>query len=441
MRWMASPASARGPLKPSSKTGMRSGEYFLPLLVSGTMRSSHFDRNISVRQPLLHLNIEIKSKPQHRHGKDFHPNYQLAIITRLHMLPRYLLIRYLLITCLLSIGLQAHAELTPVKFINDWKWEGQAAPLLMASDLGFFTEEQLDVTLDVGKGSLDALPKVASGEYDFGSADINSLIKWRDDNPDVDMKAIYIIYNAPPFAVLGRPSLGVIGPLDLEGRTLGAPAFDGAFAQWPAFVIANGILEDKVTIEDVGFPVREPMLAAGDVDAITGFSFTSYITLQQNGVPTEDISLMLMSDFGLDLYGNAIIVNPAFAKDNPRKVKAFLRAAVRGYQDTIANPAAAVEHVVSRVEGADRDIELQRLVMAIGHHIVTEEVRSIGLGNVINTRLEKSIAQLDTVHNFDQKPGAEDIFDDSFLPAMAARQLQNPKSGESSTKPASQTVK
>ncbi len=323
--------------------------------------------------------------------------------------------------CLSSVSL--HAAETAIRFINDWKWEGQAAPLLLALDEGYFSEESLNVTLEIGKGSLDALPKVASGEFDMGSADINSLITWRDKHPGIDMKAIYIIYNSPPFAVLGRASLGVIGPQNLEGHRLGAPAFDGAFAQWPAFVVANGIIEDQVDIVDVGFPVREPMLAAGDVDAITGFSFTSYISLQKNGVPASDISLMLMSDFGLDLYGNAIIVNPDFAEGNPRAVKAFLRGAVRGYQSTIANPTAAVEHVLSRLEEPDKDTELSRLIMAIGHHIVTDEVRGSGLGDVVESRLEKSIAQLDAIHGFNKIPKASDIFDKSYLPAIASRQL------------------
>jgi NitT/TauT family transport system substrate-binding protein len=52
-------------------------------------------------------------------------------------------------------------------------------------------------------------------------------------------------------------------PKDLEGKTLGAPAPDGAYAQWNAFVEANGIDASTVTIENVGFPVREPMLAQG----------------------------------------------------------------------------------------------------------------------------------------------------------------------------------
>lgn len=312
---------------------------------------------------------------------------------------------------------------TPVRFINDWKWQGPAAPLLLAKDEGFFVSEGLNVTLSEGNGSLDAIPRVANGEFDMGSADINSLIIWRDQNPNVNLKAIFIIYNAPPFAVLGRPSLGVFGPQDLEGHSLGAPAADGAFAQWPALVKANGILADKVTIKDVSFPEREPMLARGEVDAITGYSFTSFINLQENGVPTEDISLMLMSDFGLDLYGNAIIVNPEFATSKPDAVRGFLRATIRGYQNTIAHPAAAISYVLNRNENAKEDIELRRLVMAIGHNIVTDEVRENGLGYASSVRLDKSINQLAGIHEFSSQPASDTIFDAGFLPEKAERML------------------
>lgn len=312
-----------------------------------------------------------------------------------------------------------------VRYINDWKWEGQTAPLLLALDEGYFADENLDVTLEPGTGSVDAIPKVASGEFEMGAADINSLITWRAEHPDVDLKAVYIIYNAPPFAVIGRPSLGVTGPLDLEGHTLGAPVNDGAFAQWPAFVRANGIIAERVTIEDIGFPVREPLLADGEVDAITGFSFTSMVSLEAKGVPPEDLSLMLMSDFGLDLYGNAIIVNPEFAAERPDDVKAFLRAAVRGFQQTIRNPAAAVQYPLKRSPDAEEATELKRLVMAIGHHIATEEVSQIGLGAVVEPRLEKSIAQLAEMHDFADIPAAADVFDDSYLPELGSRLLPN----------------
>jgi len=86
---------------------------------------------------------------------------------------------FLVGTALCIVSIKAIAADTEIRFINDWKWEGQAAPLLLALDQGFFSEEGLEASLHIGNGSLDAIPKVASGEFDMGSADINSLITWR----------------------------------------------------------------------------------------------------------------------------------------------------------------------------------------------------------------------------------------------------------------------
>jgi len=98
---------------------------------------------------------------------------------------------------------------------------------------------------------------------------------------------------------------------------------------------------EAVKIEPVGFPTREPMLAEGNVDAVTGFSFSSYLNLVNLGVPEDDISTILMADHGVDLYGNAIIVNTEFAAENPDAVKDFLAAVGKGWADAIADPAAA----------------------------------------------------------------------------------------------------
>jgi NitT/TauT family transport system substrate-binding protein len=89
---------------------------------------------------------------------------------------------------------------------------------------------------------------------------------------------------SPPSPLSGRISQGVTTPADLEGRRLGAPPPDGAWAQFPIFAAAQGLNVDAITIEPVGFPTREPMLAAGEVDAVTGFSFTSYLNTTRLGL-------------------------------------------------------------------------------------------------------------------------------------------------------------
>ncbi len=310
---------------------------------------------------------------------------------------------------------------TPVKFTLDWKFEGPAAPFVVAIDRGYYKAEGLDVTMDTAGGSLEPLNRLAAGTYDIGFGDINSLIKFRDANPGVPIKAIFMVYNKPPFSIVARKSRGVTKPKDLEGKKLGAPAPDGAYAQWPIFVKANNIDAAKVTIENVGFPVREPMLAAGQVDAITGFSFSSYINLKDRGVPADDIVVLLMADYGVNLYGNAIIVNPKFAAEKPEAVKGFLRAFLKGLKDTVKDPTSAVDSVIRRNDVAKKDVELERLQMALKDNILTPEVKANGFGNVVPARLDAAIDQIGLTFNFKAKPKAGDIFDPSFLPPNADR--------------------
>ena len=315
----------------------------------------------------------------------------------------------------------AHAQ-TAVKFSLDWKFEGPAAPFTVAIDKGYFKAEGLDVTIDTAGGSLEPINRVASGTYDMGIGDINSLIKFRDQNPGAPIKAVFMFYNKPAFSIVGRKSRGVSAPKDLEGKKLGAPPPDGAYAQWPIFVQANGIDASKVTIVSVGFPVREPMLASGEVDAITGFSFSSYINLKDRGVPANDITVLLMADYGVNLYGNTIMVNPKFAAEKPEVVKAFLRALTKGMQETVKNPAASVETVLKRNDVAKKDVELERLMMAIKDNIMTDEVKANGYGSVDMARLDKSIDQIAITYTFKNgKPKGADIFDASFLPSGADR--------------------
>ncbi len=261
----------------------------------------------------------------------------------------------LLLTAFTAAAMMPAQAQTRVHLTLDYRFEGPSAPFLVAADRGYYKAEGLDVTIDTAPTPLDPITRVGSGSYEVGFVDFNALIKYRDANPAAPVQAVFIVYNRPPYAIVGRKSRGVEKPKDLEGKKLGAPVADPTFAQWKIFAKTNNIDAAKVTVENVGMPVREPMLAAGQVDAITGFSFSTYVTLKDRGVPADDIVVMLMADYGVNLYGNAIIVNSKFAAENPQAVRGFLRAFVKGLKETIRNPRNAVESVLRRNDVAKKD--------------------------------------------------------------------------------------
>jgi len=311
---------------------------------------------------------------------------------------------------------------TRIKLSLDSRIEGTAAPFAVAIDKGYFKAEGLDVTIEPAPNRLEPLNRVATGGYDMGFVDIDALIKFRDANPSSALKAVFMVYNRPAFAIIGRKSRGVAKPKDLEGKTLGAPAADLAYAQWKIFTKANDIDPAKVKIENVGIPVRDPMLQNGQVDAITGLSSSSFINLKSMGVPVDDIVVMPMADYGVDLYGNVIMVSPKLAAENPDAVKGFLRAFLKGLKDTVKNPTAALDSVLKRNEEAHKPVELERLRLTIKDNILTPEVKANGYGGVDDARLAKAIDQIALTYEFKKaKPKAADAFDASFLPPASER--------------------
>jgi NitT/TauT family transport system substrate-binding protein len=318
----------------------------------------------------------------------------------------------------------ATAAETNLKFSLDRKFEGPAAPFLLPLDKGYYKAEGLNVSIDPADAELDPITRVASGSYDMGFVDINALIKFRDANPGMPIKAVFMVYNRPAFAVIGRKSRGISTPKDLEGKKLGATTTNNVFAQWPIFVKANGIDASKVTIENVGLPVRDPLLAAGQVDAIVGLSFSSFIDLKDKGVPVDDIVVLLMADYGVNLYGNAIIVSPKFAEAHPEAVKGFLRAFLKGLKMTVKSPASTISFVLERNDAAKKNLELDRLKMVIHDNIVTPEVKANGYGGIDDQRFAGAIDQIALTYKFKSaKPKPEDIFDASYLPPAAARKV------------------
>src|ERR671937_776366 len=322
----------------------------------------------------------------------------------------------------LTVAWPAAAQ-TSIKFSLDGRLEGLAATFFLPQDRGFFKSEGLDVTVDEATSALEPITRVASGAYEMALADINTLIKYRDQHPSAPPKAVFMLYNKPPFAIVARRSRGITDPKQLEGKNLGAPPAGITFGEWPLFAKLNNVDVAKVTIETIGIPVRAPMLAAGQIDAALGYSFRLYVGLKDRGVPVDDILLMPMANYGLKLYGNTIIINPKFAAEKPEAVRAFLHAFLQGLKEIVRRPAEAVDTIMRRDDTVKREVELERLRMAIRDNIVTSEVKANGYGAVDLARLGESIDQIGLVYTFKAKPKAEDIFDASFLPPAAERKV------------------
>ena len=310
---------------------------------------------------------------------------------------------------------------TAIQFSFDRPIDGSAAPFVMASARGLFSSEGLAVTTDIANGSPDAIARVAANTSGLALVDINELIRWRDTPGTPPVKAVFVLFNQSPYAIVARKSRGIHALSDIEGKTLGVADRDLSIRLWPALARQNAIKIANVKQEKISAAVREPMLSAGQVDAVTGFSYLSAVNLRDRGVPANDLAVLRYADYGCEAYGFAVIVNPAFAAAKPEAVRGFLRAVIAGTHMAIQEPGRAADEVVSRMDGGSRDLELERLRTVIRDNIITGEVKRNGIGGIDPARFGRAIDQIAEDFKFQKRPTATGIFDDTFLPPLGGR--------------------
>ena len=350
----------------------------------------------------------------------------------MRVFPRYLLASLAglcAIAGLLTDNVLAAEETKPplaVQLSLDRPIDAAAAPFVMAAAGGQFGAESLAVTINIAAESHDAILRVAAGTSDFAVVDINALMRFRDKDkqggPKIkEIKAVFMLFNKAPYSIIARKSRGVLALTDMEGKTLGVAEGDLSARLWPAVANLNGIKLKSVKQSSISAAVREPMLSAGQIDAVTGFSYLSAINLRDRGVPADDLAVLKFADYGCEAYGFAVIVNPALAAAKPEAVKGFVRAVIGGLNLTIKDPANAAAEVANRMDGGSKDLELERLRTILSDNILTSEVKRNGLGTIDPARFERSIDQVGEDFKFQKRPQASDVFDDQFLPPLNGR--------------------
>jgi len=163
-------------------------------------------------------------------------------------------------------------------------------------------------------------------------------------------------------------------------------------------------------------PLRETMLVRGDIDAITGFSFTSLLNLEARGVKTEDVVVLRYPQYGVRLYGNAIIANPKILRENPTAVRAFLAAFAKGTGEVLANPAAGIQAVKARDGIINTDLELRRLRLALDTVVASADARAEGFGRINPARLSLMASQVSDAYQTKTRIDVTKVWDGSYLP-------------------------
>ncbi|MCR0981228.1 ABC transporter substrate-binding protein [Roseomonas populi] len=311
----------------------------------------------------------------------------------------------------------------PLRFCLDWALQGNHGMFSLADDRGIFRQNGINLRMDRGFGSGDTTVKIASGAYDIGYTDVSTMVKFNAENPDKKIVSIYQVLDRTAAALITLKKSGISTPKGVAGKRLGAPEGEGSRMLFPAFANVAGIDAASVKWTSMAPNLRDTMLAQGQVDAVTGFLFTTYFNLVGLGTKEDDIVAWPYAENGLDIYGSAVVARADWLEKNPQVAANFVKSSIAGLKLLLAEPDAAMASLKKRESLFDEALEKRRWFMTRDRSILTPNVKAGGTGVLDQARGELLIKVNAEAYGVSNPPKFADLFTDRFLPPQAERML------------------
>ena len=311
----------------------------------------------------------------------------------------------------------AGAQTPTMKLMLDFAIQGQQSPFVLAAEGGHFARAGVNVQVDRGYGSADAIIKVASGAYDMAFADVGALIQFNGRQANVKLVDVLQIYDVAPMVILSLRQSNIRSPADLKGKRVAAPSGSASRTMFPVFARANGLDPASVNWLDVTPQLREVLLVQRQADATTAF-ITDVPGLERLGVGDNDVSIMRYSDFGVRLYGNCIVTTPEFIANHADTLRKVINVVVQAWKLAIADPDLAIAAIKKRDPLIDEKVERQRLGLVIKDAVLTDHVRREGLSAVEPDRMRETIDMVAKTFNIPAVDPAS-VYRADFLPPRA----------------------
>ena len=295
---------------------------------------------------------------------------------------------------------------------------GRHAPWYTALAEGYFKEEGLDVSIIPSQGTAQAIQAVESGTANIAFVDVPSVVLARANGSRMRMVAVN--YQKAPYAIFSLSNGGnVTQARQLEGLNLGSGAGSFTPKVIEGFMAQQGLDPAKLRITNIAPPARASALLSGQVPAIEFFVMAR--PGLENGASDAHAELrtFLLSDHGLELYSNGLAATEDYLAGHGETVKAFVRAALKGWKLALADPQRAAADQLRYVASLKPDLIVAELAI-VRDLAVTREVRQNGLGWFDPIGMKSAIDfVVKYVGMTGTPPPATDIYATGFLPTPA----------------------
>lgn len=275
-----------------------------------------------------------------------------------------------------------------VTFQLDWLPGGDKAPVYVGIQQGFFEEVDIEVKIASGRGSTDALTKMASRQSDIGSSDIGALMaaKAQDDVPVV---AVLPYFTQAPHAFFTLASSGIKSIKDLKGKKVATSPFTSSNAFLPLVLKQNGLSEDDIQLVKSDPGALSPMMITGNTDAIIAWVTNTALFTAQASEAGKSVIEMPWSASGLSLYSSSLLASEHFLTQRPDVAKRFIQAFAKALAFTYKYPEKAGEDLHKMVPEVDADIVAAQ-IKSITNLVYNEVTEADGVGQFTPERIQQT---------------------------------------------------
>jgi NitT/TauT family transport system substrate-binding protein len=234
----------------------------------------------------------------------------------------------------------------------------QFAPLYVAVDKGYFTQQGIDIEFDYSMET-DAVALVGANDIQFAVVSGDQVLLARAQG----LPIAYVLawYQDYPVSVVSMAGQGILKPADLQGNNIGLPGLYGAsYIGLRALLSVGGLRESDVTLDSIGYNQVEALVSGQD-QVVVVYTTNEPIQLRAMGNKLDEIRV---KDY-VHLVSNGLITNETTIEKNPDLVQKMDQAMLKGIADTIANPDEAYNTTLKYVDTlAQANQAVQKQVLA-----------------------------------------------------------------------------
>ncbi len=239
-----------------------------------------------------------------------------------------------------------------VDLVLNWTPTADHAPIYYAKQQGWYEDAGIQLKIEAGRGSSTTAQRVGAGAAALGISDFPTAMQAMGKGAALD--AVMIIYANSPQGFYWLKSSGIRDVKDFPGRKIGNPPGDASRQMWPAFASAVGIAPDSVKFVNLSPQAKVAALKAGSVDIISDFYNEHDLKVQEFG---DDLAFLPWRDIGINVYGNAVLVNHRYLEQHPELVKTFVGITQKAYAKCVEAFEPCLQALMADVSGLSADTQ------------------------------------------------------------------------------------